>query len=72
MISIVVPSVRNSMVTDPLTAIIAQTDTDWELTISDQSKTNVLVSVLNDLADPRIRRVECPGHGAALARNFVW
>ena len=38
MISIVVPSVQNRTVTGPLTAIIAQTDTDWKLTISDQSK----------------------------------
>lgn len=70
MISIVVPSVRSNNIADTINAIIAQTDPDWELIISDQSKTDHLVSILEDFADPRIRRVECPGRGASMARNF--
>lgn len=70
MISIIIPSVRSNTVVDTITAIIAQSDTDWELIISDQSGNDGLLPVLEGFADPRIRRLKCPGRGAALARDF--
>ena len=69
-ISIVVPSIRSSTVADTIAAVLEQSDPDWELIIADQSRTEALVSLLAQYADPRIRRVACPGRGAALARNF--
>ena len=70
MISIIIPSIRSDTVADTISAVIEQTDSDWELIISDQSKTDALNPILHHIADPRIRRVECPGRGASLARNF--
>ena len=70
MISIIVPSVRTRTVADTIAAILAQTDTDWELIISDQSGTDSILSILNDFSDSRIRRIPCPGRGASQARNF--
>ena len=70
MMSVVVPSVRSNTVGHTVSAILEQTDADWELIVSDQSGTDALVPILERFADPRVRRVICPGRGASQARNF--
>lgn len=69
LISVIVPSVRSSTIAATIDAIREQTDTDWELVVSDQSGNDSLVPILESVNDPRIRRVVCPGRGASLARN---
>ena len=63
MISIVIPSVRSSAIADAIAAVQEQTDRDWERIISDQSGTDALLSLLEQIGDGRIRRLACPGRG---------
>lgn len=72
LISVIVPSVRHATVGATVAAIQAQTDANWELIVSDQSGSpdgDALDALLTRTGDPRIRRIRCPGRGAALARN---
>lgn len=70
MISIVIPSVRSNTINDTIAAIVAQTDRDWELIVSDQSGNDSLIAHIEKWGDSRIQRVCCPGRGASMARNF--
>src|SRR4051794_25105974 len=71
LISIILPTIRATTVSDAIDAILKQTDEAWELVVVPQGDDPSLLGLLDDYVarDPRVRYVHTQRKNSSHARN---
>ena len=70
LIGVIVPAYNvSSWIGDAIRSVMAQTHTDWVMTIVDDGSTDDTAAIAAGFNDPRIRLIRQPNHGVSAARN---
>jgi len=71
-ITVGIPAFRTKHLMAAVSSVLAQTFTDYELLVSDDSPDGSISAILRRLQDPRIRLIEGPRQGLAANSANIW